>query len=121
MPEVGLDRAGVDALVSQLKSAGMTKHVRVDLHFEAGSLGSAFYHRLEATLGERHASICTNIGTNYITHHKRLMVADKAWRQRRRKRKSPDQPAFELLTRRADDGTFGSTAKPRADRGADKE
>ena len=57
VPEVGLDRAGVDALVSQLKFAGMTKHVRVDLHFEAGSLGSAFYHRLETTLGERHAAL----------------------------------------------------------------
>ena len=52
VPEVGLDHAGVDALVSQLKSAGMTKHVRVDLHFD-----SAFYHRLEATLGERHAAL----------------------------------------------------------------
>jgi hypothetical protein len=52
VPEVGLDRAGVDALVSQLKSAGMTKHVRVDLHFEAGSLASALDHCLKDTLGE---------------------------------------------------------------------
>ena len=49
--EIGLDRSGIDAVVRQLKPAGMTKHVRADLHFEAGSLGSAVYHRLEATLG----------------------------------------------------------------------
>ena len=36
MPEVGLDRAGVDALVSQLKSAGMTKHVGVGVDAEIG-------------------------------------------------------------------------------------
>ena len=50
MPEIGLDRAGIDALVRQLKSAGMPEHVRVKLHVEAGSLTSALYHRLEAAL-----------------------------------------------------------------------
>ena len=46
MPEIGLDRAGIDALVRQL----MPEHVRVKLHVEAGSLTSALYHRLEAAL-----------------------------------------------------------------------
>jgi hypothetical protein len=37
MPEIGLDRAGIDALVRQLKSAGVPQHVRLDLHIEARS------------------------------------------------------------------------------------
>ena len=46
--EIGLDRAGVDALVSQLEAASVAQHVRVDLHIEACSLNSALDHRLEA-------------------------------------------------------------------------
>ena len=42
MPEIGLDRAGIDALVRQLKSAGVPQHVWVDLHIEASGLTSAF-------------------------------------------------------------------------------
>jgi hypothetical protein len=42
VPKVGLDGPGIDAFVCQLKSAGVPQHVRVDLHFEAGSLSGAF-------------------------------------------------------------------------------
>jgi hypothetical protein len=42
VPKVDLDGPGIDAIVRQLKSAGVPQHVRVDLHFEAGSLSGAF-------------------------------------------------------------------------------
>ena len=42
MPEVGLDRPGIDALVGQLKTAGVPQHVRVDLHIGASGLTSTF-------------------------------------------------------------------------------
>ena len=48
MPEIGLDRAGIDALGRQLKSAGVPQHVRVDLHIEASGLTGSLQHRLEA-------------------------------------------------------------------------
>ena len=35
VPEVGLDRTGIDALVRQLEPTGMPQHVRVDFHIEA--------------------------------------------------------------------------------------
>jgi hypothetical protein len=37
--EVGLDRAGIDTVVRQFKSASVPQHVRVELHIEA----SGFY------------------------------------------------------------------------------
>jgi len=36
VPEVGLQRAGIDAVVCELEAAGMSQHVRVQLKFEAG-------------------------------------------------------------------------------------
>ena len=54
--EIGLDGPGIDAVVSQLKAAGVAQHVRVDLHIEAYSLTSALDHRLKATLGEWRAA-----------------------------------------------------------------
>jgi hypothetical protein len=42
VPEVGLDRPGIDALVGQLKTAGVPQHVRVDLHIGASGLTSTF-------------------------------------------------------------------------------
>ena len=50
--EIGLDRPGIDAVVSQLEAASMAQHVRVDLHIEPSSLASALDHCLIATLGE---------------------------------------------------------------------
>ena len=50
--EVGLDGPGIDAVVSQLKPAGVAQHVRVDLHIEACSLTRALDRRLKAPLGE---------------------------------------------------------------------
>ena len=54
--EIGLDSPGIDAVVSQLKAAGVAQHVRVDLHIEACSLTSALDDRLKATLGEWRAA-----------------------------------------------------------------
>ena len=56
MTKIGLDRSGIDAVVRQLKPAGMAQHVRVDLHIEPSSLASALDHRLKATLGEWRAA-----------------------------------------------------------------
>ena len=36
--EIGLDRSGIDAVVSQLEAAGVAQHLRVDLHIEPISL-----------------------------------------------------------------------------------
>ena len=32
MAEIGLDRAGIDAIISQLVTAGVSEHVRVSLN-----------------------------------------------------------------------------------------
>src|ERR1700720_1149064 len=53
VPEIGLDRPGIDALIGQLKTAGVPQHVRVKLHIESGSLASTLDHRLEAPPRER--------------------------------------------------------------------
>jgi hypothetical protein len=52
MTKIGLDGPSIDAVVGQLKPAGVAQHVRVDLHIEPTSLASALDHRLKATLGE---------------------------------------------------------------------
>jgi hypothetical protein len=54
--KICLDRSGIDAVVRQLKPAGMAQHVRVDLHIEPSSLASALNHRLKAMLGEWRAA-----------------------------------------------------------------
>ena len=56
MPEIGLDRAGIDAIVRQLKPTGVPQHVRVKLHIEAGGLTSPLDYRLEAALREWRAT-----------------------------------------------------------------
>jgi hypothetical protein len=56
MPQIGLDRSGIDVVVGQLEAASMREHVRVDLDIEACSLASALDHRLKATLGEWRAA-----------------------------------------------------------------
>ena len=48
MPKVGLDGPGIDAFVCQLEAAGVSQHVRVDLHIKAGDLAGTLNHRLEA-------------------------------------------------------------------------
>jgi hypothetical protein len=50
VPEVGLDRPGIDALVGQLKTAGVPQHVRMDLHIEASGITGSLDRRLEAAL-----------------------------------------------------------------------
>jgi hypothetical protein len=37
VPEVRLDRAGIDSIIGQLVAAGMTKHVRVYFHALRGN------------------------------------------------------------------------------------
>ena len=56
MTKIDLDSSGIDAVVGQLKAAGVAQHVRVHLHIEACSLTSALDHRLKATLGEWRAA-----------------------------------------------------------------
>src|SRR5262249_31351136 len=50
VPQVGLDRAGIHAIIRQLVAAGVAQHVRMDLHIEASSTSGAIDHRLETTL-----------------------------------------------------------------------
>ena len=50
--EIGLDRTGIDAIIRQLKSTGMAEHMRVDFHFETGSLTGTLKHGLKAPLRE---------------------------------------------------------------------
>jgi hypothetical protein len=57
MPEVGLDRSGIDPVIGQLKPAGVAQHVRVDLQIEAGDLAGTLNHRLKTSLRERCAAL----------------------------------------------------------------
>ena len=55
--EIALDRAGIDAIVSQLVAAGMTQHVRVHLELELCLLAGPLDQGLKASAGERHATL----------------------------------------------------------------
>jgi hypothetical protein len=50
VPEIGLDRPGIDALIGQLKTAAVPQHVRVKLHIEASGLTGPLDQRLKAAL-----------------------------------------------------------------------
>ena len=55
MPEIGLDRAGIDALIGQLNE--VPEHVRVKLHIEASGLTGPLDHRLKAALRKRRPAL----------------------------------------------------------------
>jgi hypothetical protein len=57
MTELSLDGAGIDAIICQLETAGMAEHVRVDFHFETGTLTSTLKHGLKAPLRERRPAL----------------------------------------------------------------
>ena len=48
MTEIGLDRAGIDAIISQLVAAGMTEHVRVSFELQLCLLACSLNQRLKA-------------------------------------------------------------------------
>jgi len=51
--QIALDRAGIDAVVCQLISAGVAQHVWVYFHLEPRRAGHAFDHCLEAPRRKR--------------------------------------------------------------------
>ena len=57
MPEIGLDRPGIDALIGQLKTAGVPQHVRVKLHIEARGLTGPLDQRLKTALRKRRPAL----------------------------------------------------------------
>ena len=48
MPEVGLQRPGIDPVIGQLEAAGMAQHVGVDPDAQAGDDPGALDHAVEA-------------------------------------------------------------------------
>ena len=62
MAEVGLQGAGIVALVGQGEATGVPQHVRVDLEAELGSLASALHMRAKPAVvnGEPRSVVNTN-------------------------------------------------------------
>ena len=53
MPEVSLQRPGVDAISGQLVTASVSEHVRMRLDAKIGGNASAFHHAAESRRCER--------------------------------------------------------------------
>ena len=57
MPEIVLQRSGVDAVVGQLIATGVPQHVRVHDKLELSSRAQARHHLTEAGRGKRRAAL----------------------------------------------------------------
>jgi hypothetical protein len=57
MPEIGLDRSGIDPVIGQLKPTGVAEHVRVKFHIEASRHSGAFDQRLKSPFGKGRSTL----------------------------------------------------------------